>query len=134
LLAGGSFVAVATSAAGSMQPLDWSRLDWSAVARHSQACLQEHPGPAAIGCILSPVARPASVSSGSQPESTAPPLYSTAMITDQPSAPPAKRPAKPAAATAAGHGTAPSARPAAGSAVTPTVRPTLSPPLEPGDE
>ena len=143
LLAGGSFVTVATATAGSAQPLDWLRLDWSLVGSHARACLQDHRGPDAIGCVLSPVSRPApaaSVSSEPESESQATgPLYSTAMVPDQPSAPPTRRPAKPTSGHPGGSTTWPAAdapavpgvRSAPGAVPGPAARPTAGPTTSP---
>jgi hypothetical protein len=134
LVAAGSFVAVATSAAGSAQPLEWTRVDWSLVGRHSQTCLHGPLGPSTIGCLLNPGTAPVPAAAVTPAVAEPPkiqPVYSTATVTDQPAAPPVKRPAKPAAAHAAAPPAPARPLPAASAAPAPVASPR---PHEPGDD
>ncbi len=127
LIAAGSFVAVATSAAGSAQPLAWTRVDWSLVGRHSQICLRGPLGLPTIGCLLNPGTAPvpaAALTPAVAEPPKAQPVYSTAAIADQPAAPPVKRPAKPAAP----HAAAPAAHAAPARPVAAAISPARPPP------
>jgi hypothetical protein len=82
LLAGRSFVVVATSSTGSLHPWDWTRVNLSGAVDRYQVCDQQNHGLGTIRCMLSSGFRPASAAGAAASPHERQPLYSIATIQD----------------------------------------------------
>lgn len=80
LLLGSTFVVVATSSTGSLNPSDWRQANLSGASSRFQFCGKQGVG--AIGCMLSTGFAPASAASGSIRSAKAQPLIVTATMQD----------------------------------------------------
>lgn len=97
LLLSSTFVVVATSSTGSLNPSDWTQANLSGASSRFQFCGKQGVG--AIGCMLGSGFASASANGGSAKKAKAQPLFATATVQDPM---PADSPASSAGAKKAG--------------------------------